>query len=382
MPFTAKVFAHKLSAMREGFGQDLSDVSSATGIAQSRLGLLEGGEIAPTGDEVLMLADYFRRDFRFLIADDLADPDASLDVIFRRHGSELSAYDRVAITEFAYLCRCQTQLEAELDVRAQPEIFSFVPRGNFFKAHADQCAQRLRDALNLGPTNVPKDLFASMRKMGFKVFRRRLENSRISGLFLNDAEAGPCILVNLADGMARQRFSAAHEWAHALMDRERATMSMIGEWNSGELVEVRANTFASRLLIPPAFLDGFDTAKWSDPVEVLAVANLLRVSVQALLLALVSSRKISDEQRRTLLDAVPRAPVPPDPELEGELTPEQLARKMDLLDRGLSQHYVSICFDAYARGTVTLGLLSEMLLTTAAGVCEIADAFGRGIGHG
>ena len=357
-------------------------MSSATGIAQSRLGLLEGGEIAPTGDEVLMLADYFRRDFRFLIADDLADPDASLDVIFRRHGSELSACDRVAITEFAYLCRCQAQMEAELDARSQPEVFSFVPRGNFFKAHADQCAQRLRDALNLGPTNVPKDLFASMRKMGFKVFRRRLENSRISGLFLNDAEAGPCILVNLADGMARQRFSAAHEWAHALMDRERATMSMIGEWNSGELVEVRANTFASRLLIPPAFLDGFDTAKWSDPKEVLAVASLLRVSVQALLLALVSSRKISDEQRRTVLDAVPRAPVPPDPELEGELTPEQLARKMDLLDRGLSQHYVSICFDAYARGTVTLGLLSEMLLTTAAGVCEIADAFGRSIGHG
>ena len=379
MRFTAKAFAHKLSAMREGFSQELADVSSATGIAPPRLELLEGGDVAPTGDEVLMLADHFRRDFRFLIDDDISDPDTSLDVIFRRHGGELSAADRIAIAEFAYLCRCQAQMETDLGGYKPQEAFSFSPRGKYFKGHAEQCLKQLREALQLGPANPPKDLFASMRRMGFKVFRRRLENSRISGLFLNDAEAGPCILVNLADGMARQRFSAAHEWAHALMDQESATFSMMGEWNSRDLVEVRANTFASLLLIPPGFLDGIDNAKWDNPSGISEVAGLLRVSVQALLVALISSKKISEEQHQLLLNAAPRAPVPPDPELEGDLTPEQLARKRNLLDRGLSQHYVSLCFDAYARGTVTLGLLSEMLLTTAGGVREIADAFGRSV---
>jgi Zn-dependent peptidase ImmA (M78 family) len=382
MRFTAKAFAHKLSAMRDGFGQGVSDVSSATGIPSPRLESLEGGAVVPTGDEILMLADHFRRDFRFLIDDDSSDPDTSLDVIFRRHGGELSPADRIAIAEFAYLCRCQAQMEADLGGSKPQEAFSFTPRGNYFKGHADQCLRQLREALQLGPANPPRDLFASMRMMGFKVFRRRLENSRISGLFLNDVEAGPCILVNLADGMARQRFSAAHEWAHALMDKEKATLSMVGEWNSRDLVEVRANTFASLLLIPPDFLDGIDAEKWTKPASIVEIASRLRVSVQALLVALVSSKKISEEQRQFMQDAAPRAPMPADPELEGDSTSEQLARKRDLLHRGLSQHYVSLCFDAYARGNVTLGLLSEMLLTTAGGVQEIADAFGRSVGHG
>jgi Zn-dependent peptidase ImmA (M78 family) len=381
MPFTAEVFGRKLSSLRADFGQDMNALSTATGISADRLGALEHGGAVPTGDEVLIIADHFRKDFRFLISDDSRDLDAGVDLLFRERGGDLPPSDRVAIAEFAYLCRCQAQLEAGLGTRPARPDFSFRPTGAYFKGHGESCARMLRQHLGLGTQEIVRDVFFEMRSMGFKVFRRRLENSNISGLFMNHPEAGPSILVNLAEGLARQRFSAAHEWAHGLLDQKPVTLSLVGEWNSGDLVEVRANTFASNFLIPPELLSSLDARHWADPKEVSLWANRLRVSVPALLSALVAAKKITDEQRERIRSEAPRPPEPPDPELEGGLSPTQLARKQALLERGLSKHYVDLCFDAYTRDIITIGLLAEMLLTTSAGTHEIACLFGRGIGH-
>jgi Zn-dependent peptidase ImmA (M78 family) len=224
-----------------------------------------------------------------------------------------------------------------------------------------------------------RDPFAEMQRMGFKVFRRRLENSNISGLFMNHPKAGPCILVNLAEGMARQRFSAAHEWAHGLLDQKAIELSMVGEWNSNELVEIRANTFASHFLIPVELLAAGDINRWLNPMEVSSWAERLRVSVPALLSALTAARFLTNEQREQLRGTIRRPPDPPDPELEGHLTDQQRARKQTLLEQGLSQHYVKLCFDAYVQELISRGLLAEMLLTTPAGTHEVAALFGRGM---
>jgi hypothetical protein len=213
--------------------------------------------------------------------------------------------------------------------------------------------------------------------MGMKVFRRRLENSAISGFYMSHPEAGPCILVNLAEGMARQRFSAAHELAHGLMDGKAITMSMVGEWDSTVLTEVRANAFASNFLMPTALLTSVDKAKWVDTREVSSWAGRLRVSVPALLSALQGAGLIDAGQRALLRSSTPRPAGPPDPELEGALTPAQVDRKRALLERGLSKGYVDLCFDARIRDVISGGLLAEMLLATPAETQEIAMLFGR-----
>lgn len=381
MSFTAETFGRKLSLLRTDFGQDTAALSKATGIPVDRLGALEHGNVVPTGDEVLIVADHFRKDFRFLISDDARDLDEGVDLLFRECGRDLPPSDRVAIAEFAYLCRCQAQLELGLGITPARPGFSFQPTGSYFKGHGESCARMLRQHLGLGPREVVRDVFSEIRSMGFKVFRRRLENSNISGLFMNHPEAGPSILVNLAEGIARQRFSAAHEWAHGLLDRKPVTLSLIGEWNSRDLVEVRANTFASNFLIPVELLSSVEASRWSDPKEVSIWADRLRVSVPAVLSALVAAKKITDETPERIRSEAPRPPEPPDPELEGNLSPTQIARKQVLLDRGLSKHYVDLCFDAYTRDLITIGLLAEMLLSTPAGTYEIASLFGRGIGH-
>ena len=129
--------------------------------------------------------------------------------------------------------------------------------------------------------------------------------------------------MNLAEGMARQRFSAAHEWGHGLMDNKPMVLSTVGEWNSADLVELRANTFASDFLIPPARLRSTGN-QWSDPKMISDWAARFRVSGPALLTALVAAKLITKEQREELRAAAPRPPDPVDPELSPLTQPNSL----------------------------------------------------------
>ena len=71
----------------------------------------------------------------------------------------------------------------------------------------------------------------------------------MSGLFMCHPSIGLAILVNASHARRRKRFSYAHEYAHALMDRDhKITVSSTA--NSAELVEKRANSFAASFLMP------------------------------------------------------------------------------------------------------------------------------------
>ncbi len=81
----------------------------------------------------------------------------------------------------------------------------------------------------------------------------------MSGLFLRHSSVGMCILVNFDHNRARKRFSYAHEYAHALMDRDHSAIVSLKQ-DRGDLSEVRANAFAACFLMPRggvwAFLNG------------------------------------------------------------------------------------------------------------------------------
>lgn len=71
----------------------------------------------------------------------------------------------------------------------------------------------------------------------------------VSGLMLFEPRIGAFVFVNAAQPSTRRRFSLAHEYGHALMDRHRlACLSTVG---AGEdLIERRANAFAAGFLMP------------------------------------------------------------------------------------------------------------------------------------
>ena len=71
----------------------------------------------------------------------------------------------------------------------------------------------------------------------------------MSGLFLQHRSIGLGILVNAAHPRSRKRFSYAHEFAHALMDRD-DSVTVSSAANASDLIEKRANAFAAAFLMP------------------------------------------------------------------------------------------------------------------------------------
>src|SRR6266404_3972386 len=207
----------KLKRYREQFQATLADIQQATGIAEDRLCAFEAGQATPTGDEILILADYYQCDYKFFVSNEKLAPFEQTETLFRLHGSELSKEDRWTIQEFLFLCECEEFLE-QVVPRIPRKPFVFSASGNYFKGHGLDCAKQLRQHLGYGPTEVGANVFEDLRKIGTHVFRRQLANSSISGLFILHPVAGKCVLVNYEEDVYRQRFTAAHEGGHAILD--------------------------------------------------------------------------------------------------------------------------------------------------------------------
>jgi len=168
--------------------------------------------------------------------------------------------------------------------------------------------------------------------------------------------------------------------AHAIFDHDQeASVSFVN--NGRDLREVRANRFASCFLMPPPFLRNIRVKDgWNDQ-EALRWANDLRVSCHALGIALKEAG-IVDANRGAQIQhlRVPRdAKV--DPELPATLNSAQRQKKAHLLESGLSDFYVDLCFEAFKQGAISQGRLAEALLTSPSGLVELAGLYGRSL-HG
>lgn len=379
MPIDRAMFADKLLRYCRQFDVTNEGLSQSTGIPLDRLQSLERQDSEPTGDEVLILADFFKCDFKFFISNEKLAPFEQTESLFRVHGAALTQDDRWAIQEFLFLCECQEFLQAKIhpDVAS---VFKFRKVGNFYKQHAREATIALRRHLGYGPVQVPIDVYADFRRIGLHIFRRRLKQSNISGLFIRHPVAGPCVLVNYDEDVFRQRFSAAHEAGHALLDDADFVVSI--KWNKETLSEIRANVFASNLLMPPEFLNAIPNPNDWNKSKMADWALRLRVNPESLAIALKDAGLISEHGMSSLRgNKIPRDKKT-DPELPNSLSPRTRMRKIALLERGLSDYYVDLCFTGYERGIVTGGRLAEMLMVSEFELKEIAGVYGRRLEHG
>lgn len=383
MAFTAKRFAQKLKDLRESFGNTVDEVADATGIQSQALLDLENGTITPTGDEVLILADFFKCEFPWLIEDDAINPDENAVLLLRSEGGRLAATDRHAIAEFMHLCKSQALIQDLLELHSNTDEFQIKVRGTYYKRQGVECAREFRRWHHLPPNSVIPDIFQWLRSAGLKVFRRELLNSPISGLFIHHPEAGRCILINSSEDPYRQRFSAAHETGHALMDTEKGyNISDKSDSTSYDLTEIRANSFASSFLMPPELIKMIGTPEeWQRPEKVQEAAELLFVSVPAILSALVRDKVIDQNTRAYLRNMNLRLTDKQEPELIG-FSGRELKRKAGLLAIGLHSTYVSQAFEAHHRGLISAAKLAEILLVDPSEVSELATLFGVSLRHG
>jgi transcriptional regulator with XRE-family HTH domain len=194
MALDLQEFGGKLRRYREQLQVSVNEVSLSTGITLQRVELLENGGAIPTGDEILILADFYKCDYRFFISNERLAPFEQTENLYRRYGNEFSKDDRRRVQEFLFLCECEEFLMQTLN-RVREE-FQYEPRGTYFKGHAEEAADGLRQHFRYSDDTVPSDVYSDFRTIGIHVFRRRLDNSNISGLTVRHPTAGACILVN------------------------------------------------------------------------------------------------------------------------------------------------------------------------------------------
>ena len=380
MAFDLQLFSSKLKKYRKQFKTSTHEVSELTGISIQDIEDIENARRKPTGDEVLILADYYKCDYQFFISNEQLAPFEQTETLFRMYGNEFSQEDRWAVQEFLFLCECEAFLLNLIPLK-DVKPFKFIKKGGYFKAHGEEAAKSLRSHLGYSSREIGRDIYADFRRLGFHIFRRELGNSNISGLYVKHPTAGKCILVNYSEDVYRQRFTAAHEAAHAILDDEKDFVVSL-KTDSKELVEVRANTFASQYLIPPEFLHRLPESNIWDSAKALKWANKLKVSTEALAYALKNAKLISKPTEIEIKSVRVPFSAKNDPELPEFLSVGSIKRRKQSLKRGLSIFYVELCFNAYEQGYVSAGRLAEMLLINERELSLMANIYGKTIRYG
>ena len=243
----------RLRAARAVRGLSQRAVADTLGVPRTAVTHIEAGSRSVSTLELTKLADCYRRPVSHFF-EHAADDEAE-GVLIALHrtvpGLEQSAGGREQVDRCVALCREGVVLEKLLGqaLRIGPPVYDVRAPRTVGEAvtQAEQLAEEERRRLNIG--NAPlADVSELIGSQGIWASGLELPD-HMSGLFLHHPSIGLAILVNASHPRGRKRFSYAHEYAHALLDRE-GTVSVSSTGNSTELVEKRANAFAAAFLMP------------------------------------------------------------------------------------------------------------------------------------
>lgn len=378
MSIDLKILSLKIKNYREQLLQTIEELSNLSGINIDRLNDIEKGIIEPTGDEILIIADIFKCDYYYFISNERETLFDQTEILYRKFGSEISKNDRWAIQEVLFLAECENKLEKILG--KTPTIdFHYVPQGNYKKGQGIDAAKKLRDTLNFKANEFNLDIFNDFRKLGLLIYRRKLENSTISGICISHKTIGNCLLINYEEDIYRQRFSVAHEVAHSIFDNKTDEPCInFSKWDEGDLKEIRANAFAATYLVPEEYLITIPDNRFWDNEKLIHYANKLRVNTMTLLIALKNNNYVDQNTYNKLKNVRIPLDIKNDPELVG-LSGLSFNRKLLLLEKGLTQSYVRKCHNAFVQKKITLRKMAEMLLVDESELFEINELFKLGI---
>jgi Zn-dependent peptidase ImmA (M78 family) len=378
MALDLKFLSTKLIRYRENFLLSLEELSQKAGISVDRLKFFESGVLEPTGDEILILADIYLCDYKYFISNESEPIFERIEKLFRKHGNDLQANDRWAIQECIFLAENEAFLDKKLETN-KPYDFVSEKSGGYYKGHGYNTAEKLRCLLYSSNRELNLNVYDDFRKIGISIYRKKMENSDISGISLKHSSIGKFILVNYNEDIFRQRFTVAHEAAHAIFDLDdNDDYFSLSKWDKNDLVEIRADAFASAYLIPQFVLEIIPNNKSWSSEKLLEWAIKLKVSIPALLKTLKDRKLIYQEHYRDFEHISIPNECKIDPEIKG-LSAKSLERKKYLLEKGISQTYINKCKLAFENGFISIGKMAEMLLMDINELREINDLFQLGI---
>lgn len=242
----------RLRKSREEQGLSQQAAAEALGVPRTAVTQMEAGNRSVSTLELTKLAKLYRRPVSHFFEEtvDAGEEDLSVALYRLEPGLEDDQAVRDQVDRCLALCREGVVLEGLLGLapRSGPPAYEMRAPRNTGEAVAqgERVAEEERSRIGIGNSPIP-DVSELIGAQGIWASGIALPN-HMSGLFLRHSSIGLAILVNASHPRGRKRFSYAHEYAHALLDREHNRISSTG--NSTELVEKRANAFAATFLMP------------------------------------------------------------------------------------------------------------------------------------
>jgi Zn-dependent peptidase ImmA (M78 family)/DNA-binding XRE family transcriptional regulator len=252
MAIDGNEIARRLRQARDEAGINQQQAADAIGVHRTAITQMEAGNRAVSTLELTRLASLYGQTVTWFLSDKNLEEE---DVIVALHravpGLENAPDSKRQINRSVALCREGVSLEGVLGYppRKGPPTYSEPLPSTPWDAIAQgqRVAEGERRRLDLGVRPIT-DLVNLIAEQGIWACGANLPD-KMSGLFLHHASIGLVILVNNSHARARRRFSYAHEYAHALLDRDRP-VTVTSADNAAELIEKRANAFAAAFLMP------------------------------------------------------------------------------------------------------------------------------------
>lgn len=260
MSIDQAVMARRLKEARLNCGLTQEEAAEAVGIPRTAVVNIEAGKRAVSTLELSRFSKAYHRPVGHFYAEEDADSAEPADLILARQlpGYEDNKLVREAVARCTDICRVAIELETRLGRRPRtaPPTYD-LPAPRRTEEAIEQgilVAEEERRRLGLGFAPIA-DISDLINTQGIWASGLKLPDE-MSGLFLRYSSIRSVIIVNYKHPRARKRFSYAHEYAHAILDRG-MTAIVSTDRNSQELIEKRANAFAATFLMPQAGVSWF-----------------------------------------------------------------------------------------------------------------------------
>ncbi|MEP1079370.1 XRE family transcriptional regulator [Leptolyngbya sp. PL-A3] len=252
MALTNEVIGERLREARKNVQLSQEAAAAVIGLDRTALIKIEKGTRTVTGVELQQLAQLYRRDPAEFLVDQPLQEDL-LITFGRIEGNAPLGWSKEIAHQIEILkeaVRLRDMLGDPLS--AFPPIYQLPLPRSYEEAAAQgkeiAVLERERLKLGAGPISDVANLIASQ---GIWTAAVNFPDN-VSGLFIAHQQYGLAIFVHQRHARVRRRFSYAHEYAHALVDRNRREPEPTSTQNKNDFIEKRANAFASEFLIPAA----------------------------------------------------------------------------------------------------------------------------------
>ena len=246
---TQEVLGQRLKEARENVRLTQEAAAEQLGLDRTVLIKMEKGTRSVTSTELVTLARLYRRDLTELLSPSplQEDPFTILGRIADNETPDQGGPVATALERLKEAVRLEGFLGAPH--RPHPPTYQVDAPKDFDDAieQGKEVAILERRRLGLG-SNLISDVAEVIASQGIWTAAVPLQK-QTSGLFVSHPRYGLAIFVNQVHRRARRRFSYAHEYAHALLDRARSAEPTTAEI-AKTLTEKRANAFASAFLMP------------------------------------------------------------------------------------------------------------------------------------